>query len=322
MRAAVCRKFGPPEVLEIQDVAMPVPKKNEIRIRIIATTVSAGDCRVRSFTPPPMFWLPMKFVLGFGKPRKPILGIEFAGVVDAVGSEASRFRIGDAVFGVSGFAFGTYAEYICLPEKTAIAAKPAGMTYEEAAAVPVGALTALHFLRKGKIARGSNVLVYGASGSVGTYVVQLAKYFGAKVTAVCSAANAEWVRALGADAVIDYEKESVSRSGESYDIVFDTVGKSPYSACIAMLKPKGFYLLAVMETGHVFRGLWTSMTTGKKVISGASSEKIEDLQFLGELIDEGKLVPVIDRRYPLEMIVEAHRYVDTGRKKGNVVITL
>ncbi|WP_127530975.1 NAD(P)-dependent alcohol dehydrogenase [Paenibacillus kobensis] len=320
MKAVVCTKYGGPEVLQLREVEKPSLKDDEVRIQIYSTTVTAGDCRVRGFSPPPMFKIPMRFALGFTKPRKPILGVELAGVVEQTGRYVTRFKEGDHVFGSAGFAFGSYAEYSCLPEKSALAIKPAGLSFEEAAAVPVGGLTALHFLRRGNIQSGHKVLIYGASGSVGSYAVQLAKYFGAEVTGVCSSANVELVRSLGADRVIDYTRGETIGSGERYSIIFDTVGKSPYPLCVSSLTDTGTYCQAVMSASHVLRGMWTTVTSGKKVIGGVSTERPEDLQFLAGLIEAGQLKPVIDRHYSLEQIADAHRYVDQGRKKGNVVI--
>ncbi|MFF2090661.1 NAD(P)-dependent alcohol dehydrogenase [Paenibacillus sp. NPDC058174] len=322
MKAVVFYKYGGPEVLSLQEVDKPALRDREVRIRIYATTVSAGDCRVRSLTPPPMFRIPMRFMLGFNRPRNPILGIKLAGEIEAAGSKVTRFRKGDPVFGPTGFRFGAYAEYICLPENSPLAIKPSNLTYAEAAAVPVGGLTALGFLRKACIQPGQKVLVYGASGSLGTYAVQLSKHFGAEVTAVCSSANLELVKSLGADHVIDYAKEDFAARGETYHIIFDTVGKTSFEACIRMLKEHGSYVMAVMSLKPVLRGVWTSMTSSKKVISGMAGERTEDLDYLRTLIEKGKLKPVIDRSYPLEQMAEAHRYVDTGRKKGNVVITI
>ncbi|MGB6865734.1 MAG: NAD(P)-dependent alcohol dehydrogenase, partial [Candidatus Aminicenantaceae bacterium] len=267
-----------------------------------------------------LFWLPYRISMGLRKPKNPILGMELAGEIESVGKDVKLFRKGDQVFAAAGF--GAYAEYICLPEEGALAIKPANMTYEEAAAVPVGGLNALHFLRKGNIQSGQKVLINGAGGSIGTFAVQLAKSFEAEVTAVDSTGKLDMLRSIGADQVIDYTQEDFTKIGETYDVIFDIVGKSSFSRSIRSLKKKGFYLLANLGLSSIVRGLWTSMTSSKKVIFGLASEKTEDLIFLKELIETGKIKSVIDRRYPLEQIAEAHRYVEKGHKKGNVVITL
>jgi len=297
MKAIIWTKYGPPEVLQLREVEKPAPKDNEILIKIFATSVSSGDVRMRSFeTIPPLPWLPFRLAVGLFKPRKKIMGFALAGEVES---------------------------YISMPEKAVLATKSSDMTYEEAAAISFGGMTVLHFLRKGKIQAGNKVLIYGASGSLGTYAVQLAKHFGAEVTGVSSTVNLEMVRSLGADHVIDYTKEDFTQNGESYDIIFDTVGMSPFSGSVKSLNKNGYYLRAVhMTLSPLLQGLWTSMTSSKKVIGGVASEKTEDLEFLRGLIEAGKLKPVIDRTYPLEEMAEAHRYVETGHKKGNVVITV
>ena len=322
MKAVVYEKYGSPDVLELKEVNKPAPKDNEVLIKVYATTVTVADFRSRSFTVPPAFWLPARIALGFRKPKKPILGVELAGEVESVGKDVKRFKQGDQVFAATLISYGAYAEYKCLPEDAAIAIKPSNLTYEEAAALPIGARTALHFLRKANIQPGQKVLVYGASGSVGTYAVQLARYFGAEVTGVCSTSNIELVKSLGAAQVIDYTAEDFSKNGEMYDVIFEAVDKSSFSACMKVLKKDGIYLNVTAPLPSL-QMLWTKMTSSKKLFLGENPpEKAEDLNFLKELVEAGRLKPVIDRRYPLEQIVEAHRYVDKGHKKGNVVITV
>ena len=322
MQAIVYYKYGSPDVLTLEEVEQPTPKDNEVSVKIHATTVTAGDGRARSFKVPPAFWLPARISLGFRKPKKAILGLELAGEIESAGKDVRRFKKGDQVFAATLISFGAYAEYICLPEDAAISMKPSNLTYEEAAALPIGARTALHYLRKANLQRGQKVLVYGASGSVGTYAVQLAKVFGSEVTGVCSTANVEVVKSLGADQVIDYTAEDFSNYGETYDVIFEAVDKSSFSACMRALKPGGIYL-NVTTPFPSLRMLWTKMTSDTKLLLGENPpERAEDLIFLKELVEAGKLKPIIDRCYPLEQIVEAHRYVDKGHKKGNVVVTV
>ncbi len=303
MKAIICTKYGPPDVLQLKEVEKPVPRKNEVCIKIFATAVTASDCIVRGFNVPISLWLPMGLAIGFTKPRQPILGMVMAGEVESAGKDVKSFKKGDQVFGFDRFAFGTYAEFKCMPEEGMLVIKPTSVNYDEAAAVPFGGLLALHFLRKGNIQSGQKILIYGASGAVGTSAVQLARYFGAEVTGVCSTTNLELVKSLGADTVIDYTKEDFMNRGELYDFIFNAVGKRKSSKIQfkKALTPKGKYLS--VDDGH-------------------PKHHIEDLIFLKELVEAGKIKPVIDRCYPLEQIAEAHRYVDQGHKKGNVIITM
>ena len=316
MKAIVYTKFGPPEVLHLQEVEKPTPKDNEVLIKIYATTVVKEDPDMRAS---PGF-------NGILKPRHSILGQELAGEIETIGRDVTRFKPGDPVFGFD--MFGAYAEYKCMPESGALTIKPVNLSYEEAASVPNGALTALPFLRdKGKIQSGQSVLIYGASGSVGAAAVQLAKYYGANVTGVCSTTNLEWVKSLGADQVIDYTREDFIKNGKTYDIIFDTVGKRSFSECKGSLTAEGIYLATVPTPVIMLQALWPAKSGGKKakfVAAGLRSarEKIKDLVFLTELIEAGKIKAVIDRCYPLEQMAEAHRYVEKGHKKGNVVITV
>ena len=302
MKAMICTKYGKPDVLKLKEVKKPDPKENEILIKVHATTVTSGDCRVRSFNSPLLLWLPMRIVLGLRKPRKPILGVELAGEVEEVGKNVTQFKKGDQLFAMTGMKFGGYAEYICLPEKGTIAVKPENVTYEEAASISFGGTTALHFFRKGNIQAGQKVLIYGASGAVGTAAVQLASHYGAEVTGVCSAKNRELVKSLGADYVLDYQNEDFIKKEERYDLIFDAVGKLTKNQCKEALTLNGRF---VSVEGQ-----------------GIAKVQTEDLLLLKKLMEEGRIKSVIDRCYSLEQIPAAHEYVETGHKVGNVVVVL
>ncbi|MEM5006020.1 NAD(P)-dependent alcohol dehydrogenase [Priestia megaterium] len=302
MKAMVCTKYGKPDVLQLEEVEKPIPKENEILVKIHATTVTSGDCRVRSFNSPLLLWLPMRIVLGLRKPRKSILGVELAGEVEDVGKNVTRFKKGDQLFAMTGMKFGGYTEYICLPEKGTIAVKPENVTHEEAASISFGGTTALHFFRKGNIQAGQKVLIYGASGAVGTAAVQLASYYGAEVTGVCSAKNSELVKSLGADYVVDYQNEDFNKKEERYNLIFDAIGKITKNQCKGALALNGRF---VSVEGQ-----------------GIAKVQTKDLLLLKKLMEEGQIKSVIDRCYSLEQVPEAHEYVETGHKIGSVVVTL
>lgn len=322
MKAVVATKYGSPDVLRISDVEKPTPRAHELLIQVYATTVTSGDWRVRSLDVPTGFGLLSRMMFGVFRPRQPILGTELAGVIAAVGDDVTRFAVGDAVFAYSDASMGAHAEYTVMPEEGAVAPKPASLTFEEAAALSFGGTTALQFLRRGKIQRGDAVLVNGASGSVGTAAVQLARHFGAQVTGVCSTRNLDLVKSLGAGTVIDYTKEDVAETGEQYDLIVDTAGTMPFSRSKHLLKEGGRLLLVLGSLPSMLQIPWVSLTSDKRVIAGPATGSAEDLQFLAELAEAGAFRPVIGRRYPFERIAEAHAYVDTGHKKGNVVVTL
>lgn len=309
MKAVICTKYGPPEVLRIKEVEKPSPKPNEVLVKVLATTVHIGDTKIRRFEPglgpvKDFFFKPvMRIIVGFTGPRKKVLGMEFSGEIESTGKDVTIFKVGDPVFASTEFRFGTYAQYCCVPENGIIAIKPANMTHEEAAPVSNGGITALLHLRKANIRKGQKVLIYGASGSVGTYAIQIAKYFGAEVTAVCSSSNMELVKSLGADKVIDYSKEDFTQNGETYDVIYDAVGKIESSKRKKSLSKSGIYLNVLTMRGNI-------------------KLDVKDLYSIKELCEAGKLRTVVDRRYPMEEIVEAHRYVDKGHKKGNVVVTI
>ncbi len=322
MRAVVYERYGPPEVLRLQEIDKPTPRENEVLIKILATTVTSADWRVRSLNVPTGFGFMMRLVFGISKPRQPILGSELAGLVTAIGKDVRAFKIGDQVFASTDAGMGCHAEYRCLPEEGAVARMPASLSYDEAAALSFGGTTALDFFRRGKLKPGERVLVNGASGGVGTAAVQLASHFGADVTGVCSTANVELVKSLGARHVIDYSQEDFTRNGETYDVIVDTAGTASFSRSKASLKEGGRLLLVSGGLPDMLPIPWVAMTSSRRIIAGPAVMRAEDLRFLAGLADAGKFKPVIDRRYPFEQIAEAHRYVDTGRKKGNVIITL
>jgi NADPH:quinone reductase-like Zn-dependent oxidoreductase len=327
MKAIVCMKYGPPDVLQFQEVDKPIPKDNEVLIKIHATTVIMGDCELRSLKFSGIMKFLMRLGLGFRGPRKKysILGQELAGEIEAVGDEVTLFNKGDPVFGSTGFHFGAYAEYLCLPEDGEIVIKPDKMTYDEAATVPTGGLEAVHFLRDADIQKGQTILIRGASGSIGTYAIQLAKYYGAEVTGVGNPNSLEVMKSIGADKVIDYTKEDFTKSGEKYDIIFDVIGKSSFSNFAGSLNKNAIYLLANPKMSMINREKRVAKKSGIKYISGnmdKTKERIEQLNFLKGLIEDDKLKSVIERRYPLEQTANAHEYVEKGEKTGNVVITV
>ena len=322
MQAAVVQAYGPPEVVQVKEVDKPTLKDHEVLIKIHATTVTAGDWRVRSLTTPFGFKLIMRLVLGWFKPKQPILGTELAGEVASVGSAVDKFKVGDRVFAYSGMGMGCHAQYKCMPQDAALALVPANLAYEQAAALSFGGATALDFFKRAQLAHGDTILINGASGAVGSAAVQLAKHFGAHVTGVCSSANAAWVQSLGASHVIDYSTQDFTQSGQTYDVIMDTAGTAPFARCKNSLKKNGRLLLVAGSLPEMLQIPWAWLTTDKKIIAGPTAERAEDLRLLAKLAETGAFKPVIDRRYPLERITQAHRYVDTGRKKGNVVITV
>ncbi|MEX2154234.1 MAG: NAD(P)-dependent alcohol dehydrogenase [Gemmatimonadaceae bacterium] len=306
----------------MKDVPKPTPKDKEVLIKTRATTVTSGDWRVRSLTVPTGFGLMARLALGISRPRQPILGTELAGVVESIGKDVSRFKVGDEVFAFAGTAMGCHAEYRCMPENGRVALKPANLSCEEAAGLCFGGSTALDFFRRGKLRRGERVLVNGASGGVGTAAVQLAKHFGADVTAVCGPANVELVRSLGANQAIDYTKEDFTKNGETYDVILDTAGTARFFRSKGSLSDRGRLLVVLGGLPDLLMVPWASMTSSKRIVAGPAAERVEDLPVLAKLAAAGEFKPVIDRRYPFEQMVEAHRYVDSGRKRGNIVITL
>lgn len=323
MKAIVWTDYGPPAVLQLGEVERPVPKENEVLVKVHAATVTMGDCELRSLQVPSWVRLPMRGYVGLRKPhRVTILGQELAGEIEAVGQAVTRFKPGDQVFAASLFRFGAYAEYLCLPESYPIALKPTNMSYAEAATIPTGGVNGLHFLRRAKVQAGERVLINGAAGSIGTYALQLAKAWGAEVTCVDSDGKLDLLRALGADQVIDYTQEDFTQTGATYDVIIDVVGKSSFARSIRALRPHGRYVLGNPTPAGMLRGQWTAKTTDKQVIFDMADYKLEDLLFLKAQIEAGQLKAVIDRAFPLAETAAAHRYVDSGQKAGNVVITV
>ncbi|MFV5703305.1 NAD(P)-dependent alcohol dehydrogenase [Flavobacterium sp. XS2P12] len=319
MKAIVYTQYGSPEVLKLKDVEKPIPKHNEILIRIRATAVNSGDVRLRKADP-----FAVRLFFGLFKPKTNILGSVFSGEIESIGSGVQRFKVGDEVFGHTDMSFGTYAAYKCFPENGSIALKPTTISHQEAAVIPFGGTTALHFLKKASIQKGQKVLVFGASGAVGTAAVQLAKHFGAIVTGVCSTTNVDLVKSLGADKVIDYTKEDFTKNGETYDVIFDTVNKMSISDSLQTLKIYGILILSAAGFSEMVQGTWASITNSNKikVLTGMIRHSAEDINFLKTLIDAGQLKSVIDRTYSLEQMAEAHAYVEKGHKKGNIAIEI
>lgn len=324
MKAVVYQQYGSPEVLTLSEIEKPSLKNYEILVKVHATSVTTGDVNLRNFVfVPHGFRLITRLVFGINKPKKHVLGIEFAGEVAAVGSEVSKFKVGDAVFGLDGTNWGAYAEYKAVSQNVGVTHKPTNLSYDQAVAIPNGSLTALTFLSKlGKVQPGEKVLIVGASGSVGSAAVQIAKYLGAEVTGVCSARNVDLVKSLGADHVIDYSKEDFTKGRKTYDVIFDTVNKTRFGKCKRILNNGGRFLVGAGGPLAFLQMARTALFGSKKVLAGTSSESQENLAFIKELVEQGHINPVIDRSYPLAKIVEAHSYVDTGHKRGNVVVTI
>lgn len=322
MKAVIWTRYGPPEVLHLREVEKPVPQDDEVLVRIFATSAFAGDCELRKFDFPVSFWLPLRFMFGLFKPRIRVMGQELAGVIEAIGKDVEGFRVGDEVFAPTDTSLGAYAEYLCLPSTHPIAAKPANLSFAEAATVPVGGLNALHFLRKAAVKAGDRVLMNGAGGGIGTIAIQLAKATGATVTAVDHPDKLAVLRSLGADHVIDYTREDFTQNGEQYDVIIDIVGKSNYSRSVRSLAGNGRYVLGNPRLPGMLRALLTSLTGSRKVIVAIAPYRKENLEYLRKLIEQDKIKPVVDRTWPLEKITEAHAYVDSGKKTGSVAITV
>ncbi|MFP3322411.1 NAD(P)-dependent alcohol dehydrogenase [Planococcus sp. SIMBA_160] len=320
MKAMVCTRYGTPETLELQELEKPRPKAKEISIKVLASTVTAGDCEMRSFTFPPYLRLPMRLLFGARKPRMKVLGQEFAGVVEAVGERQTHFKKGDRVVGSTGMKLGANAEYVCLPERYAIVQIPDGLDYEQAATIPTGGMNALFFLRKANIQAGQKVLIIGAGGSIGTIAVQLAKHEGAEVTAIDRQEKLDMLLSVGADKVIDYEREDFTANGETYDVIFDIVGKNTFAQAKGSLKPTGIYLIGNPSLSEVLQKFKGRRKGTGRVYMGVANYKADDLRYLVELFADGQMKAVIDRTYPLDELAQAHHYVESGMKKGNVVM--
>jgi NADPH:quinone reductase-like Zn-dependent oxidoreductase len=324
MKAIVHTAYGPPEELQLREVENPVPGDEQVLIKVRATSVTSSDCNMRNLTfVPKLLALPMRLQFGWSTPKIAILGVDVAGEVEAVGKDVQRFQVGDQVFGTTEPSLGAYAQYVCLPGDAVLAVRPADVTWEEAACIPLAGVTALNFLRDlAKVQAGQHILINGASGAIGTFAVQLAKHFGAQVTGVCSARNVELVRSLGADAVIDYTVEDFAQAGQAYDVIFDAVSKSSFPRCKGSLKDGGLYMATLPTASVLWHMMWTSAVGSRKVKMTTSTPKVEDLAFLRELAEAGELKVVIDRTYPLEQMVDAFSHVETGHKTGNVAISV
>lgn len=322
MKAIISTAYGPPDVLQLQEIPTPIPKDDEVRIKIHASTVTAGDCEMRRFDFPAWIWLPFRLYMGVRKPRINILGQELAGAIDAVGKNVTSIKKGDRVFAPTDMQLGAHAEYRCISTKNPIAIKPESLSYEAAATLPTGGLNALHFIKTAKVKSGQKVLVNGAGGCIGTYAIQILKSMGAEVTAVDAEQKLEKLLSIGADHVIDYTKEDFGKSGKTYDAIIDIVGKQSFSRCVKALHPGGIYVMGNPTLSGIFRGFWVGITSRKKAIAALASYKQEDLDQLKRMVEAGQIKPVIDRTYPLEHIADAHRYVESGLKAGNVVVSI
>ena len=322
MKAVVYDTYGSPDVLRLRELPTPTPGDRDVLIRTYSTTVTSGDWRARSLNMPRGFGLMGRLFFGISKPRQPILGTELSGVIESVGRDVTRFKVGDEVFAFADAKMGCHAEYKVMPEDGAVAPKPANLTHDQAAALSFGGTTALIFFRRAKLERGERVLINGASGGVGTAAVQLARHFGAHVTGVCSGANAQMVKALGADRVVDYTREDFTSDGEKYDVIMDTAGNAPFARIKGSLTERGRFIPVLGSLADLLRTPLVSMTSSRRIIAGPAIPKPDDLRFLARLAEAGELTPAIDRRFPFERMADAHRHVDTGRKKGNVVVTV